>query len=887
MAGLPSTAASAPGVPYPAMTARNALLARQLSFTVGAGFALALALIVALTVLGVSQLTETNANLESIVNENNVKLRITSQMRDILRDRAISMLSIVVMNDVFDKDDEMLHFYQYGSSYQTVRQQLESRLKSAEEKAVLARIDRLTGENQPVMVRIVNLGVEGFSFLALDLLQKQGIPLQHGLVKELDEMIRLQREMTAQASLRAQASFERTRWLMILLGFLAALVAAIVAWAVIQRSARLAAITERERTKFQTLFETNGDGIVILDQQGFTDCNPATLEMFHMDRVEDFLALRPENLGIPSQPCGTPTLELAQRHIQVAVQQGHTLFDWTAQRPDGSTFPAEIALHAMSLDGRPVIQAILRDISSQKEAEAALEAARDAALEATQLKSQFVANVSHEIRTPMNGILGMTRLLLGSPLNPRQLEYAEAISQSAESLMGLSNGLLDFSKIEAGKLTLEEIDFDLRALLHDVLALYRPRADAKGLELRLDEHGAIPGWVRGDPLRLRQVLLNLLDNALKFTRQGEVVLIAAACADEAVQFTVRDSGIGIPPTRQEHIFQAFAQADGTVSRKFGGTGLGLAICRQLVALMGGELKLESTAGQGSAFRFSLHLAPGMRRRQSDLPSEQPMQFPGVRILVAEDNPVNQKLVGFMLEDFGVEVLLADNGKDAFDLLDHETVDMVLMDCQMPEWDGLTSSRAIRLREQEQTRPRLPILALSANAMPGFAESCIAAGMDGYLGKPLGLAALNHALQRWLPGRGHGVAQDEPEHLPGPPAFDFEKIRRLCRGDAGKIEEMLALFLGSSEDLLLQLGEALAANELPLAARQAHQIKGAAAYLGATEVTALATEIEAAAREVDLEACLSTLEDLEAAFIRLLIPVREELERLRNTPSMTG
>ena len=867
------------------MNARNALLARQLRFTVGAGFALALALIVALTVLGASQLTETNANLEAIVNENNVKSRITSQMRDILRDRAISMLSIVVMSDAFDKDEEMLHFYQFGSSYQTVRHQLESRLKSPEEKAVLAHIDRLTGENQPLMVRIVNLGVEGFSFLALDLLQKQGIPLQHGLVKELDEMIRLQREMTAQASLKAQTSFQRTHWLMILLGFLAALVAAIVAWAVIQRSARLAAITERERTKFQTLFETNGDGIIILDQHGFTDCNPATLEMFHMNRVEDFLALRPEHLGVPNQPCGTPTLELAQRHIQDTVQQGHKIFDWTAQRPDGSTFPAEIALHALNLDGRPVIQAILRDVSTQKEAEAALKAARDAALDATQLKSQFVANVSHEIRTPMNGILGMTRLLLGSPLNPRQLEYAEAISQSAESLMGIINGLLDFSKIEAGKLTLEVIDFDLHVLLRDVLALYRPRADAKDLELRLDEQGAVPGWVRGDPLRLRQVLLNLLDNALKFTGKGEVVLNATTCADEIVKFTVQDSGIGIPPVRQEHIFQAFAQADGTVSRKFGGTGLGLAICRQLVALMGGELKLESTEGQGSAFLFSLRLAPG-RRSQPDPPSDQPMQFPGVRILVAEDNPVNQKLVGFMLENFGVEVLLADNGKTAFDLLDHETVDMVLMDCQMPEWDGLTCSRAIRLREQGQMRPRLPILALSANAMPGFAESCFAAGMDGYLGKPLGLAALNHALQSWLPGRGHDMPQEEPDSLLSPPAFDFEKIRRLCRGDAGKIEEMLAVFLGSSEDLLLQLGEALAVNELPLAARQAHQIKGAAAYLGATEVCALASEIEAAAREADLDTSLTTLEDLEAAFIRLLIPIREELERLRGAPSMT-
>jgi len=260
--------------------ARNALLARKLIFTVAAGFALALALIVALTVLGVHQLADTNANLEAIVNQNSVKSRLASQMRDILRDRAISMLSIVVVTDPFEKDQEMMRFYEYGSTYQTVRQQLESRLSYPEERAVLARIDRLTGTNQPVMVRTVDLGVEGYTFLAFDLLQKEGIPLQRELVKELDELIRIQREMSAQAAAKARTSYEQTRWLLILLGTLAVMVAAVVAWAVMQRTARLAAATERERTKFQTLFETNTDGIVILDQHGFTDCNPATLRCF-------------------------------------------------------------------------------------------------------------------------------------------------------------------------------------------------------------------------------------------------------------------------------------------------------------------------------------------------------------------------------------------------------------------------------------------------------------------------------------------------------------------------------------------------------------------------------------------------------------------------------
>ncbi len=874
------------------MIARNALLARKLIFTVGAGFALALLLIVALTVLGVRQLAETNANLEAIVHENSVKSRLASQMRDILRDRAISMLSIVVTSDPFDKDQEMLRFYQYGSTYQTVRLQLEPMLKQSREKQVLARIDRLTRSNQPVMVRTVDLGVEGYTFLAFELLQKEGIPLQRDLVKELDELIRIQREMSARAADNARVRYGQTRWLMILLGFLAALVAAIVAWVVIRRSARLAAITERERTKFQTLFETNSDGIVILDQHGFTDCNPATLEMFHLKQVEDFLARRPEDLGMTEQPCGTPSIALAQRQIQEAVKRGHTVFDWSARRPDGSTFPAEIALHAMTLDGRPVIQAIIRDISAPKEAEAALRAARDAALEATEMKSQFVANVSHEIRTPMNGILGMTRLLLGSPLNPRQLDYAEAISRSAESLMRIINDLLDFSKIEAGHMTLEEIDFDLQTLLKDVLALYRPRADAKGLALLLEECDTTPAWVRGDPLRLRQILLNLLDNAIKFTKEGEIALSARPEDGETIQFAVRDSGIGIPPAVREHIFQAFAQADGSVSRKFGGTGLGLAICRQLATLMGGTLTLDSTPGLGSTFRLRLRLAPGQKpsRRLSDQPDAELPQFPGVRALVAEDNPVNQKLTRFMLENFGMEVLLVDNGKAAFDLLEQAQVDVVLMDCQMPEWDGLTATRAIRAREREQGRPHLPIVALSANAMPGFEETCREAGMDAYLGKPLHEKALTTELRRWLPGRDRVDTRAQPESRPVAVAdlpFDLGKIHRLCRGDALKIEEMLALCLSSSEDLLAQLARALEAPDLALAARLAHQIKGATAYLGASEATTLASEIEDSARSDNLEASLTAQEELESAFIRLLIPIREEIERIQSEAPSRG
>lgn len=859
------------------MHARISHLPRKLISTVGAGFALALALIVALIFLGLHQLAATNAHLESIVQENSVKSRLANQMRDILRDRAISMLTIVVTSDAFEKDEEMLRFYAFGSSYQQVRGELEKLIKRPREKQVLASIDRLTRSNQPVMVRTVDLAVEGYTFLAFEELQREGIPLQRELVTELDALIQIQREMTALAADEARSDYQRTRVLMITLGALAVLAAGLVAVTVMRRTARLAASTELERTKFRTLFETNTDGIVILNRNGFSDCNPATLEMFHMNSVEDFLKRRPEDLGEEDQPCGTPPYVLAERHIQEAVQKGHAFFQWTARRPDGSTFPAEIALHAMNFDGNPVIQAIMRDVSAQKDAEAALEAARDAALAANEMKSQFVANVSHEIRTPMNGILGMTQLLLGSDLNPRQSEYARTIARSAEALMGVINDLLDFSKIEAGRMNVENIDFNLGGLLKDVIDLYVPRADAKSLALRLEREDGLPEWVRGDPLRVRQILLNLLDNALKFTAQGEIRLKVAHAenAPNDLLFSVSDTGIGMSEEIQSRIFQAFSQADGSVSRKFGGTGLGLTICRQLAELMGGELSLQSVAGQGSTFRLRLPLP----HAHSDNPAEHDaaheqmasIYFPGVKVLVAEDNPINQKLLGFMLENLGVTVQVADDGKAAYAMLADTDVDLVFMDCQMPEWDGLTATRAVREREAARGAKRLPIIALTANAMPGYDETCRQAGMDDYLAKPLKEADLAQALMRWLPDRAGPATKPSGTLSAAAEAasegcFDIEKLRRICRNDERQVTEMLRLFINSTEDLLANLAHAVESRDAVQTARQAHQIKGAAAYMGAESMTELASETETQAKAADWEACMAAQEDLEAAFI---------------------
>jgi len=863
------------------MLKTDLFLARRLALTVGTGFALSLLLMAALTFIGLRELAATDARLKRIVEQNSVKSQLANQMRDILRGRAISMLTIVVVNDPFEKDREMIRFYELGSHYQSTRLELEPMLSDPEEVDLLQNIDNLTRINQPLMVRTVDLGLEGYTFLAFDLLQREAIPLQRQLIEKLDVLIGLQRKSTEAARVEAEKAYENTRWLMLVLGFAAAGIAIVVAVVVIRRTARLTGETERERTKFQTLFETNTEGIVILDRERFLECNPATLEIFRMPSEQEFLARRPEDLGMPRQQDGHSAAALAHHYIREAFEHGHALFTWQGRRADGSTFPAEVALHAMHIGGQDYIQAIIRDITTQKEAEDALHEAHAAALATAEMKSQFVANVSHEIRTPMNGIIGMTHLLLGSELTPRQREQAEAISQSAEALLRIINDLLDFSKIEAGRLSVEEISFDLPALLSDVMELYKPRAHGKGLDFTLQRSDKLPQWVLGDPLRIRQILLNLLDNALKFTDKGSVQLVVSPAQDghhpPIWRFTVRDTGVGIPAKAQTHIFEAFAQADGSTSRKFGGTGLGLTICSQLADLMGGRLSLDSQAGSGSAFHLDLPLTPTTAPSDEKVASEgDTLHFDNVRILVAEDNPINQKLTRFMLEHLGIEVIIEADGKAAYQRLQSTPVDLVLMDCQMPEWDGLTTSKAIRAWEADHHRGRLPIVALTANAMAGFAEICKQAGMDDYLSKPLREDDLAATLQRWLPDRvtRKQVEQDIVAAVPATAgavtetAFDLAKIRRLCRDDAPQVAEMLHLFINSTEPLLASQAEAALARDGRQCARQAHQIKGAAAYIGATEMAELAAAVEQAARQEDWDALPELLEDIEAAFIRV-------------------
>ena len=508
------------------------------------------------------------------------------------------------------------------------------------------------------------------------------------------------------------------------------------------------------------------------------------------------------------------------------------------------------------------------DISEQRAARAAMQHAVESAEAASRAKSEFLANMSHEIRTPMNGILGMTELVLESDIDAHQRADLTLVKASADALLQIVDDILDFSKIEAGKLDIEEVPFDLRQLVGDTLRAMSLRARQKGLALASEIPPDVPRIMKGDPGRLRQVLLNLVGNAIKFTGAGSVTVQLSTGAEHdgrsEIGFAVRDTGIGVPEEKQHLIFEAFAQVDGSTTRQYGGTGLGLAICRRLVILMQGRIEVHSAPGQGSVFSFTVPLqhtgvaqaaplpplavlAPGQGMNLSandsgllvgegDLPP-QPAGRPqvpargGLRVLLAEDNPVNQRLAVRLLEKLGHRATLVDNGLAVLERAARGEHDVILMDVQMPGLDGLAATRQIRQREAMQGG-HVPIIAMTARAMAGDRERCLEAGMDDYLAKPVDSQQLRDMLLRYQPDSGHQL-------------LDWRGALQRLDGDAELLLELAALFLHDGPQLWQELGAALAAGDLPRSTRAVHSLKGVLVNFGAARAVALAEQLSAA------------------------------------------
>ena len=642
----------------------------------------------------------------------------------------------------------------------------------------------------------------------------------------------------------------------------------------------------------RSLIECNIDALITTDAAGIiSDVNK------QMEALTG--CTRDELIGAPFRNHFTDP-ERAEASITRVLNEGKiTNYELTAHSWDGKE--TVVSFNATTFHNRDRklqgVCAAIRDITQRKRFERTLqennielERAKAAAEKADLAKSDFLSNMSHEIRTPMNGVIGMLQLLVETDLTGEQRRYAAVAQTSGRTLLALIDSILDLSKIEARKVTLESLDLELFDTIEEVIEPLRVQASAKGIDIRSRVSPEIPPFLRGDTHRLRQVIINLCANAVKFTERGEVTLEVALESQRAgmatVRFAITDTGIGMRPDQVATLFSPFVQADASTTRKYGGTGLGLAICKQLVGMMGGAIGVDSQEGLGSTFWFTAVFEVASRRQEKSANKQPDGRFDAsrrtvrvgrtARILVVEDNATNREVALAQLKKLGYEGHAVTNGAEAIEAVQEGGYDLVLMDCQMPVMDGFESTRRIRCAPLHRD---ISIIALTASAMSSERNRCLSAGMNDYLAKPVELGPLADVLARWVAATDTGSAAqtpDEPAAVAGDAVFNAEALLGRLMGDRQLGGLILRGFLEDALSVLNNLRKSLDRADALGIQSQAHALKGAAATVSAERLNAIALAMESAGKGGELDRCGE-----------LLPRAVEELERFKSTLEREG